>query len=108
MNVQTRLAIQHTTWIRLHNYIEGQLHELNATWDGEKLFQETRKIVGAIMQHVTYNEFMPLLLGQDNLEKYGLELETDGYFTGENRAAYFCSAILELEAKGFFAVMRDG
>ena len=105
-NEQSLLTLQHVVWLRMHNDIESRLHRLNAAWDGEKLFQESRKIVSAIKQHVTYNEFLPLLLGKDNLEKYDLELETEGYFTGENRAGYPCAAILELEAKGFFAVMR--
>ena len=100
------MALQHVVWLRMHNALEYRLHRLNPVWDGEKLFQETRKIVGAFVQHVTYNEFLPLLLGQDNLEKYDLELQTGGFFTGENRAGYPCAAILELEAKGFFAVMR--
>ena len=79
VNEQIGLAVVHTMWVRHHNSIEEQLHVLNPHWDGEKLFQETRKIVYAVWQHTVYNEYLPLTLGTHITQKYGLNLGSYGY-----------------------------
>ncbi|KAK8373075.1 hypothetical protein O3P69_020951 [Scylla paramamosain] len=40
------------------------------------------KIVGATLQHITYTEFLPSILGQGIIEKYGLALQSSGFFAG--------------------------
>ena len=57
------LAALHTVFVRLHNKFARELQRLNPHWSDETVFQETRKILGAYMQVITYKEFLPALLG---------------------------------------------
>lgn len=47
---QILLATSHTLFLREHNRLARELKRLNPQWDGEKLYQEARKILGAFVQ----------------------------------------------------------
>ena len=81
-NENMALAVLHTMLVRVHNRIAADLSDVNPHWDDEKLYQETRRIVVALIQHITYAEFLPMLLGKESVEKYGLEPKADGYWDG--------------------------
>lgn len=63
-NENIGLAAVHTLWVREHNRVAGELAAINRHWNDETLFQEARRVVIAEMQHVTYNEFLPVVLSQ--------------------------------------------
>ena len=82
MNEYLGITALNLIWIRQHNLISEQLSTLNKNWDEEKTFEETRRVVIAQIQHVTYNEFLPILLGPDVMKQAGLTLLKSGYYEG--------------------------
>merc|ERR1712223_975462 len=79
VNEQLNLIVMHTIWVREHNRIAKKLQANNPGWDDEKLFQETRRIVIAEYQHIIYNEWLPLVVEQDQITAVGLRPRTTGY-----------------------------
>lgn len=47
----------------LYCRIANILKQLNPFWNGDRLFHEARKIVGAEIQAILYKEFLPKVLG---------------------------------------------
>src|SRR5262249_41537662 len=62
-NEQIGLTAAHTLLGREHNRLADQLHGEHPGWNDERLYQDARKIVGAEVEAITYNEFLPALLG---------------------------------------------
>lgn len=62
-NEQPGLAALHTLFVREHNRLAAEIAGANPSWNDEEIYQRSRKIVGAIMQSITYNEWLPALLG---------------------------------------------
>ncbi|KAL1122797.1 hypothetical protein AAG570_003123 [Ranatra chinensis] len=79
---QPSLGSLHTVWLREHNRIATEFSRINPQWPDEKLYQETRRLLGAIYQHITFSEFLPRILGWDAIRKYELDLVHDDYYFG--------------------------
>jgi hypothetical protein len=65
VNEQVALTAMHTVFVREHNRLVSKLEVMLPGADEEDRYQWARKIVGAEMQVITYNEFLPALLGPD-------------------------------------------
>ena len=60
----------HTIFVRLHNQFEAEVFRLNPSWPGERLYQETRHLIIAIWQSIVVNEFLPVVLGRTEFERF--------------------------------------
>ncbi|XP_017874355.1 PREDICTED: chorion peroxidase [Drosophila arizonae] len=73
------LITLHIVFAREHNRIASILAKLNPSASDEWLYQETRRIVIAEIQHITYNEFLPALIGPQQVKRFRLIPRQKGY-----------------------------
>ncbi|KAJ8665027.1 hypothetical protein QAD02_006689 [Eretmocerus hayati] len=66
------LAVMRLIWSRQHNLVADRLALENPEWDDEKLYQESRRLVIAQLQHVTYAEFLPVVIGESETKAKSL------------------------------------
>ncbi|XP_063226518.1 peroxidase-like [Bacillus rossius redtenbacheri] len=79
MNQNPQLTILQVILLREHNRVSGHLQQLNPHWDDERLYQEARRIVIAEHQHISYYEWLPLILGEHRAKVHGLIHEGYGF-----------------------------
>ena len=90
VNEQVGLTAMHTLFMREHNRIADRLAEFHPDWDDEELYQCARKEVIGILQAITYNEFLPAILGRDTLPHYnGYKPWMDASITNEFATAAY-------------------
>ena len=81
------LAGIHTVFVREHNRVARELSRLHAAWSDERLYQETRRLLAALLQHIAYDQFLPALVGAQAARQLGLAPAPSGhYFRGHNPA----------------------
>jgi peroxidase len=69
-NENAALTAMQTLWVREHNYWAGKLAAENPSLSDEELYQEAKAIVTAELQAITYNEYLPALLGEGAVSDY--------------------------------------
>ncbi|XP_041792243.1 eosinophil peroxidase-like [Chelmon rostratus] len=68
-NENIGLTSLHTLMLREHNRLARALAELNPHWDGERLYQEARKIMGGYFQVLTFRDYLLHIVGPDVIAK---------------------------------------
>ncbi|MGB5811852.1 MAG: peroxidase family protein, partial [Polyangiales bacterium] len=69
-NEQVALAAMHTLFVREHNRLASSMAERDPNLTGDETYERARRIVSAQMQIITYEEFLPALLGPNALSPY--------------------------------------
>lgn len=79
VNEQPGLTAIHTVWMREHNRVARELQNYNPTWSDEAVYQEARRIVIAELQHIVFNEWLPIIVGPNFMQSFGISTRTNGY-----------------------------
>ena len=69
-NENIGLAALHTVFVREHNRLADEIRAASPGLPEEEIYQQSRRLVGAIIQSITYNEYLPLVLGPNALASY--------------------------------------
>lgn len=64
-NEQIGLTVAHTLFVREHNRLAERIETLYPELNDEEIYQFARRLVGAEMQVITYEEYLPSVLGYD-------------------------------------------
>ncbi|CAG2214824.1 PXDN [Mytilus edulis] len=80
------LTVNHIIFLREHNNIVERLRVLGWT-DGEQLYQEAKKILTGIYQHIIYTEYLPVILGDEGMDMFGLRSTPTGFNTQYSSSA---------------------
>ena len=90
VNVSTNLIVLHTLFVREHNRLADEIASEHPDWSDEQIYQKARRIVSAEIQVITYNEFLPALLGDNALNDYrGYDANVDPSGTNAFAGAVF-------------------
>ncbi len=69
-NENPELTALQTLFVREHNYQADKIAKANPSLSDEEVYQQARAIVIAEIQVITYNEWLPSLLGQGSVGPY--------------------------------------
>ena len=69
---QPGLAAMHTLFLNEHNRLAHLIQEFAPDLSDEEIYQIARRVVGAELQNIVFNEFLPLVLGNSTMDRFGL------------------------------------
>ncbi|MEZ4331121.1 MAG: peroxidase family protein [Myxococcota bacterium] len=89
-NEQLGLIALHTLFLREHNRLADEIRGRHPDLGDDAVYERARRIVGALMQRITFEEFLPALLGRDAIAPYaGYDPEVDARIANEFSTAAF-------------------
>lgn len=108
VNEQAGLTAMHTLWVREHNRIAALLQTERPEAPADAIYEMTRRLVIAEIQIITYNEYLPALLGDRTMPEYkGYDRDVNPTIYNEFSAAAYrlghsevSDTILRLNADG--------
>ena len=86
------LSTMHTLFLREHNKIANELHEMVSTWSDDQLFWKAKQIVVAKYQRVLYEEALPALFGEEAFNTYLVNSNSATRGTGLGITSEFSNA----------------
>ncbi|MGJ8633927.1 MAG: peroxidase family protein [Luteolibacter sp.] len=114
-NEQAALTAMHTLFVREHNHWARTFREDHGDATDETIYQFARSIVGAELQHITYSQFLPIILGPKAIPPYrGYREQVDPRIANSFATAAFRfghtllpETILRIDAEGETAAAGD-
>ena len=79
INTIPTLITMHVLFMREHNRLARKLKMINGHWDDERLYQEARRIVGAELQDIVYNEYVQHVMSAEGIDRWSLTDESKSY-----------------------------
>lgn len=79
VNEQPGLIAIHAIWHREHNRVANHLRHMNPHWTPDAVYQEARRIVIAEYQHIAYNEWMPIIVGEPFMKSFDISPKRGSY-----------------------------
>ena len=114
-NEHIGLTAIHTLFVREHNWQAARIQSKNPSLTGDEIYERARRIVIAELQAITFNEFLPVLLGPGTIGSYdGYDPSIDASIANEfSTAAYrlghsaLSSTLRRIDANGLTIEQGD-
>jgi hypothetical protein len=88
-NENIELTSLHTLFVREHNRWADKFAAAHPDWTDEQIYQQARRMVVAEMQAITFNEFLPALLGRSLPDYRGYNAQVNPGIANEFSTAAF-------------------
>ncbi|NBB70091.1 MAG: hypothetical protein GVY33_07170 [Alphaproteobacteria bacterium] len=101
-----QLVTHHTIWLQNHNYHADRLAAQFPEWSDDQVFRGARALNEAEFQWVVYDEYLPAIIGEENVIEY------DGYDKSVNPGIIndFTAAVFRFghdQANNFFDLLEE-